>query len=63
MVFLSVTVGTDGKPKDLIVVSAPNPDFDRAALNALKNWRFSPAHCGKEPIEKSIEVQMQFNTF
>jgi TonB family protein len=63
MVFLSVTVGTDGKPKDLIVVSAPNPDFDRAALNALKNWSFSPAHCGKEPIEKSIEVQMQFNTF
>jgi outer membrane biosynthesis protein TonB len=34
VVTISVVVGSDGKPNDLRVISAPNRDYDEATLGA-----------------------------
>src|SRR6266851_1294904 len=54
LVVLSIVVGTDGTPHDLSVTSAPNHDFDEAALEAVRQWRFKPATCDGEPVEARI---------
>src|SRR5882762_2271773 len=51
LVVTSMVVSTDGKPLNLRVTSAPNHDFDRAALEAARQWRFKPATCDGEPME------------
>jgi TonB family protein len=62
-VVLSVVVGTDGKPRGLRVVPPQIQEFDRAALDAVKHWRFKPALCGREPIEKTISLEIEFHIY
>ena len=41
---IGFTIDTDGKPIDIVVIdSEPSDTFDKAAINAVKKWRFSPA--------------------
>jgi len=56
-------VAADGRPRNLRVTSAPNRDFDEAALEAVRQWRFKPATCDGEPIEVEIAVQIAFQFF
>lgn len=60
---LSVVVGTDGRPRDVRVVAPRIQEFDRAALDAAKHWRFRPARCGREPIEKTVSVEVDFHIY
>jgi TonB family protein len=60
LVLMSLIVGTDGKPHDLRVTSAPNHDFDRVALEAARLWRFKPATCDVEPVETEIGLDIDF---
>lgn len=62
-VIISTVVGIDGRPRDLTVISAPNRDYDEAALAALQQWRYMPATCDLEPIETRIEVDVEFHLF
>jgi TonB family protein len=61
VVLMSLLVGTDGKPHGLRVTSTPNRDFDRAALESARQWRFKPATCDGEPVETEIALEMDFN--
>lgn len=63
LVVMSIVVGTDGVPRDLKVTSAPNHDFDEAALKAVRQWRFRPATCDGEPVETTIVVQTEFHHY
>jgi TonB family protein len=63
IVTMSVVVGTDGKPHDLRVTSAPNRDYDQAALAAVQQWRFKPATCDGEPMETQIAVETKFHRY
>jgi periplasmic protein TonB len=40
-VILEATVGTEGRVQSVEVLSAPGP-FDQAAINAVKQWRYTP---------------------
>ena len=41
---IGFTIDTDGKPIDIVVIdSEPGDTFDKAAISAVKKWRFSPA--------------------
>lgn len=56
-----VLVGTDGRVREAIVVSATHPDFGRAALRqALKAWRFKPATRGNEVVEDWVTIPITF---
>lgn len=63
VVTINVVVGIDGNPHNLQVISAPNRDYDEAALEAVRQWRFNPATCDGEPMEVLIQVETEFHRF
>ncbi len=60
---LSLIVGTDGRPRDIMVERSVDKDFDAAALAAVQGWRFNPGTCDGEPIETTIKVEVNFRSF
>jgi len=61
IVTLGVIVGSDGEPRDISVLSSLSPDFDKAAIDALKQWKFSPATKDGKPVAVKIAVQVDFH--
>jgi TonB family protein len=57
---LSVTVGEDGVVKRATVISEVCPECDRAALEAVKKFRFKPARdAGGRPVEATIGIPIR----
>jgi TonB family protein len=57
---LSVTVGEDGVVKRATVISEVCPECDRAALEAVKKFRFKPARdAGGHPVEATIGIPIR----
>ena len=63
VVTISVVVGIDGKMRNPRVTSAPNHDYDEAALEAIQQWKFKPATCDGEPVEKEITTEFEFHRY
>ena len=58
---LSVTVGEDGSVKRATVISEVCPECDRAALEAIKRYRFKPARDGENrPVEATFAIPLPF---
>jgi protein TonB len=58
---IRVLVGTDGRVREAVVVSASHPDFGKAAMRqALKAWRFKPATRDGQPVEDWQTVPVTF---
>ncbi|HEY7725566.1 MAG TPA: TonB-dependent receptor [Anaeromyxobacteraceae bacterium] len=57
---LELTVGLDGLPSDVTVVRSAGPEFDAAAIEAVTQWRFTPARQGGEPVAVRITVPFAF---
>jgi len=61
IVTVRVLVGTDGTPASVTIrVTSGHEDFDDAAVQAVKKWRFSPARRGKEPVASFHDVRIRF---
>jgi len=60
MVVLWLSLGIDGKPADMKVVSKANPAFDNLATEAVSRWRFHPAMCEGQPMKTTINVEVSF---
>jgi TonB family protein len=58
---LKLVVRSDGVPSDVTVSQTLAPDFDNAALDAVRQWRFSPATKGGTPIPVQIAVEVDFS--
>jgi TonB family protein len=55
-------VDAKGKVRDpQIAISSGDRDADNSALQAVQNWRFKPAKCGKQPIDVHIDVQINLS--
>jgi len=60
-VLLRVLVGRDGTPLKVEVdQSSRSRALDRAALDAVKDWRFAPARRGVENVEAWVRVPVSF---
>ena len=58
---LRVFVGADGRVTDIEVdQSAGHPDLDRAAIDAVRRWKFEPGRRGSEPIGMWVRLPVQF---
>ncbi|GAB4364884.1 MAG: hypothetical protein Kow0060_22130 [Methylohalobius crimeensis] len=60
-VVLEFTVTETGQIKDpKIVESYPSDVFDRAALRAVRNWRFRPKEEGGKPVAVQARQRLEF---
>jgi TonB family protein len=59
-VVLFVTVEKDGTVSDAKVAESGGDDFDNAALEAVKRWRFAPAIKEGQPVRARIRVPFHF---
>ncbi len=58
---IRVLVGTDGRVREAIVVSATHPDFGKAAVRqAFNAWRFKPATRGSDAVEDWVTIPITF---
>jgi len=58
---LSMTVGTDGRPRDVKIEKGLGHGLDENAIKAVQAWRFEPALDDGQPVEKKILVEVNFN--
>lgn len=62
-VILALVVDTDGLPRDITVSRPLSPQFDAAAIDAVKKWKFSPATKDGKPVATSIQVEVSFRLY
>lgn len=61
-VMLRVLVGSDGRLQQVEVeTSSGSPDLDEAAIAAVRDWRFNPAHDGYKAVPAWIGVPVNFS--
>jgi TonB family protein len=55
-------LGADGRIGDMCVLRSPPPDlgFERAAVVALRKWRYKPARLNDKPIPFPLTVMVDF---
>ncbi len=56
---LRATIGTDGAVKDYEVVNG-NPLLVRAAITAIRQWRYRPTRLNGEPVEVETIITVNF---
>ena len=58
---LRVYVAADGRVADVQVdQTAGHPDLDRAAMDAVRRWKFEPGRRGSEPVGMWVRLPVQF---
>jgi protein TonB len=61
LVILSLTVTREGNAADVRVEQSAGFDLlDKAALEAVKQWRFTPARVGQTVINSQVEIPIRF---
>lgn len=60
-VLLRVDVAADGTATNVdFVKRSGTPELDRAAMNAVRKWRFAPARLNGKPVASSVNVPIDF---
>ena len=58
---LRIEVGADGVPTDVVVVgSSRNRELDRAAVQAVRRWRFQPAMQNGVAVAATVQQTISF---
>jgi protein TonB len=59
VVLVEAIIGVDGRVRDARVLRS-NPLLDRAALDAVREWRYTAARLNGEPVEVFLTVAVSF---
>jgi len=59
-IVLEARIGTDGAIRDVRAVAPVQPDFERAAIEAVREWRFTQTRLNCVPIEVNMTVHVNF---
>jgi TonB family protein len=59
LVTISATIGTDGVPRALRLVSG-DPSLGQAAQEAISHWRYVPAVSGGVPVQSQVSITINF---
>jgi TonB family protein len=59
-VVLDAIIPEDGTPRVIRVIRSLDWQFDESAINALKQWRFSPAMKDGSPVKVRMNVAVEF---
>lgn len=58
-VLLYLVVEKDGSTSHIAVIRGDDRELDRAAIEAVRRWRFKPAMCGNTPVR--VESELAFS--
>jgi TonB family protein len=59
-VVLLATIKLDGTLTDFITLESPDPELERASLDAFNKWRYSPMKLDGAPVESNVVVMFEF---
>ena len=59
-VVMDAVIGIDGTVRDVTVTSPVNPELDRAAADAVREWQFTETLLNCSPIEVTMTVSINF---
>jgi TonB family protein len=62
VVTMDAVIGIDGNIQEVRAVSSPHPDLGSAAIEAVRQWQWTPTLLNCVPIEVPIKVTLRFNT-
>ena len=60
---LSLIVNTDGRPSHIRILVTSDADLNRAAIEALSQYRFAPAIYHGKPVPVYIKVEVNFRIY
>lgn len=60
VVHVKCTIDVQGNVIDPEVEKSTNPGFDKAAIDAVKKWKFKPAKQDGEPVAKRVSIPIKF---
>jgi len=55
-------INVEGRVTEAFAVKSDHPDFEEAALAAIRSWRFLPAEKDGRPVAFSVSQLLQFST-
>lgn len=61
IVTLTAIIRNDGRVGDVKITGGYDPEFDAAALKALKQWTFDPARKDGVPVAVKVNIEVAFN--
>ena len=59
-VIFDALIGTDGKVRDMHLLSSPSPILTKAAKEAVAQWQYTPYLLNGEPQEVSTRIMVIF---
>ena len=62
-VILAVALNAQGTIDEVKVVRSLDPGLDQASIDAVRQWRFSPATKDSKPVAVQFEVETQFRLY
>jgi TonB family protein len=60
VVTMNATIGTDGTVREVRVLESPDPDLERAAVEAVRQWEFSATMLNCTPVDVQMRVTATF---
>ena len=60
IVEIQATVGTDGIPRNVVALNKIGFGFEKAAVEAMKKWRFIPGKKKGKETEMTIKIKIEF---
>jgi len=60
-VLIGLIVSSKGEPTDIHVVHSLEKELDRAAMDAVKQWRFDPAIKDGKPVAVRLNIEIRFH--
>ena len=61
-VAIGLVVNSQGGPKDVRVVQSLQPEVDRCAVKAVKQWRFAPAQKDGKAVAVHVTIELEFHS-
>ncbi|MGD0302704.1 MAG: energy transducer TonB [Bryobacteraceae bacterium] len=60
-VTVALVVSSKGMPKDVRVVKGLDPDVDQSTVEAVEQWRFTPAQKDGKPVAVRISLDIAYH--
>ena len=61
VVAVVLVINEKGLVAECTVAKSSHPDFERPALEAVKNWKFKPAKKDGNPVKVRVTLPLRFN--